>query len=171
MVTVGYIPSTRLSCSCLPYTSVHCDTAAITPFGLFSTSSYQVSPKFCCNDQEAFKYLPGKVSCSKCSLAWKVPPKGPVSPAFPNAPNWAFKRANCPVTHYIPIFWKAFGFKVLSTQTHPPKCQGNAEASVKTAHTEVMENLARDGQNMKQHGRIFCLKAGYRKAHIARMLL
>lgn len=41
--------------------------------------------------------------------------KGPVSPAFPSAPNQASKMSNHPVTHYTPVFRKALGFKVLPT--------------------------------------------------------
>lgn len=70
-----------------------------------------------------FPVMPKKLSIIGPEVSWSRDGslqvkghEGPVSPVFPNVPNWASKMSNHPITYYTPMFWKLLGFKILSTQ-------------------------------------------------------
>lgn len=120
----------RRSYSCLIYNSMYCDTAAIIQliFHLIRTSLSQ----FLLQCPRGFQLFVQKVSCSRDGSLQAKGHEGPVSPAFPNAPNWASKRPNHPITQ---MFWKPLGFKMLSTQI-TGQCRSICKDSTHRGHGE-----------------------------------
>lgn len=137
----------RWSHSCLIYTSTYCDTAAIIQL-IFHLIIMSLS-----------QFL---LSCPRSfQLFFQKSPVGGMDPSGSRDTRGLFhlpfqmhqiEPLKCQITLWHTLH--PCSENLLGLRYFPPKRRGRAEGSVKRVHTGVVENLAHDGQNMTQHGRI-----------------